>query len=123
MTTRKPVLIASGLTFLTFLTSLACAHDFWAQTGEMPFPESELRNQFESRPDGSVGRFRSTQTIHEAIGAGALKRDYSAIRDLPGAHHFVFFTREVDVLREVRVFVAGLPSRARPRPQIAGGAK
>ena len=158
--------------------SFQAFHDFWAQTGEMPFPESELRNQFESRPDGSVGRFRSTQTIHEAIGAGALKRDYSQIRvpilalfdapcsrpaagnyaclerpdakpayepkddreraaieahgvalaayftrwknnlrsapggvrivDLPGAHHFVFFTREADVLNEVRAFVAGL---------------
>ena len=30
------------------------------------------------------------------------------IVDLPGAEHFVFFTREADVLREVRAFVAGL---------------
>jgi hypothetical protein len=144
----------------------------------MPFPESELRNQFESRPDGSVGRFRSTLAIHEAIGAGALKRDYSRVRvpvlaffpvhcsphpegnyacfehtgdtpkyqpkddqertaikafeavtaayinrwknnlrnapggvrivDLPGAEHFVFFTREADVLRELRGFLKTL---------------
>jgi non-heme chloroperoxidase len=31
------------------------------------------------------------------------------IVELPGADHFVFFTNEADVLREMRIFLAGLP--------------
>lgn len=44
-----------------------------------PFPEAELRNQFEENPDGSVGKFRTSDEIHRAIGKGALKRDYAEI--------------------------------------------
>ena len=44
------------------------------------FPEAEFRNGRETNPDGTPGRFRSTRAIHEAIGAGAQKRDYSRIR-------------------------------------------
>jgi pimeloyl-ACP methyl ester carboxylesterase len=147
--------------------SFQAYHEFWVRTGEMPFPESELRNQHDENPDGSVGRFRSTQQIHNAIGAGALTRDYSNIRvpilamfpsagqkpeyepktdqeraaiaahdaalaayinrwkrslrtapggvrivDVPGAKHYLFFTRESDVLRELRAFMARLPQRS-----------
>lgn len=45
-----------------------------------PFPESELRNMFATNADGSVGDYKaSTPFIHDAIGAGALPRDYSGI--------------------------------------------
>jgi non-heme chloroperoxidase len=124
--------------------------------GDIPLPESERRSQ---------SGYSSSQAIHDAIGAGQKKRDYSNIRvpvlavfefprptpppgyqpkndeewsairaytnattpyverwvnnlksgvpeaqivDLPEAGHFVFLTKEADVLRELRAFVAGL---------------
>lgn len=137
--------------------------------GEGVFPESELRNMYETNPDGTKGKFKTPPSIHNAIGAGQKKRDYSRIRvpvlaflefprsasdpprpgeyqpkneeervaieafnkatatfierwmknlksgvpaarlvDLPGAGHYVFLTREADVLRELRAFAAGL---------------
>jgi non-heme chloroperoxidase len=133
------------------------------------FPESELRNVFATNPDGTMGRYKTSQTIHRAIGEGQKKRDYSKIRvpvlaflelprplndppppgdyqpksederqaieafnnalaayvnrwmknlksgvpdarffDLPEAGHFVFLTREAEVLEELRKFVASL---------------
>jgi pimeloyl-ACP methyl ester carboxylesterase len=45
-----------------------------------PFPEAELRNTFTTNPDGSVGRFKTPRSVHDAIGAGGKKRDYSKIR-------------------------------------------
>jgi pimeloyl-ACP methyl ester carboxylesterase len=62
------------------LRSFVAYRDWRVRAGEVAFPESELRNGFECNPDGSVGRFRTTQAIHEAIGAGAQKRDYARIR-------------------------------------------
>ncbi len=47
---------------------------------DVAFPESELRNQFDINLDGSVGKGRSTAWIHNAIGEGDRKRDYSTIR-------------------------------------------
>lgn len=128
-----------------------------------------MRNGYETNPDGTIGKYKTPRTIHNAIGAGGKKRDYSNIRlpvlvflefprspgdppqpgayqpkneeqravievfnrataayverwiknlksgvpgarlvDLPGAGHYVFLTREADVLRELRAFVAGL---------------
>lgn len=132
------------------------------------FPESELRNTFETNSDGTRGRFKTPQTINDAIGEGQKKRDYSRIRvpvlaflelprrnfdpkldryqpkndeergaieaanratgayierwikhlktsvpnarfiDLPGAGHFVFITREAEVLQGLQEFVAEL---------------
>ena len=134
------------------------------------FPESELRQIFLANPDGSLGGYTTPGRVHEAIGAGQKKRDYSDIKlpvlallemprathdasvlpnqyqprneqeraaiqafvdatsayvdrwirnlktgvptarivDLPGAGHFVFLTREAEVLREMRTFVARL---------------
>jgi hypothetical protein len=60
--------------------SFQAYHDWRVRTTEVPFPESDLRQNFECNPDGSLGRFRTSQQIHEAIGAGAQKRDYSRIR-------------------------------------------
>lgn len=141
--------------------------DAQTKSGQGAFPESELRQLFAANADGTVGSYKaSTQTIHEAIGAGQKQRDYSNIRvpvlalfefipasapprpdeyhpqseeeraaiaayrrataayverwmdnlkkgvpaarvvDLPGAGHFVFLTREAQVLKEIREFVA-----------------
>src|SRR5437660_183298 len=46
-----------------------------------PFPESELRNVFETNPDGTRGRHKTPSRISNgAIGAGQKERDYSHIR-------------------------------------------
>jgi pimeloyl-ACP methyl ester carboxylesterase len=44
------------------------------------FPESELRNSYQISADGSVGAFRTPQSIPLAIRAGGQKRDYSHIQ-------------------------------------------
>ncbi len=133
------------------------------------FPESELRNIYETNPDGTRGKYKTPQRISKAIGDGQKKRDYSKIRvpvlaffepirsagepprpgeyqpkdaeeraaidafnaataayvgrwtrnllsgvpgarfiNLPGAGHYVFLTREAEVLRGLQEFVAGL---------------
>jgi len=133
------------------------------------FPEAELRNQFDSNPDGSVGPNRTPNSVRKAIGEGSKKRDYSNIRvpilylpaappaargwsqyyrfepqnaeqrkalqriydadrvylnryernmrtakggvrivELRGADHYVYFTNEREVLRELRKFEADL---------------
>lgn len=133
------------------------------------FPESELRSLFATNPDGSMGRYRTPNTVHDQIGQGEVARNYAGIRvpvlamidyprfdarmvlptefrpsrpdqraayesfvtataafvdrwiahlkrDLPdarvvnfaGAGHYLFLTREADVLLEIQRFVAGL---------------
>jgi non-heme chloroperoxidase len=44
------------------------------------FPEAELRNQFDSNLDGSVGPNRTANSVRKAIDEGSKKRDYSNIR-------------------------------------------
>lgn len=162
MRNAPPPSEAEAKSFLGFRAWQLRAHGF-------AFPESELRNEYETNLDGTKGAFKTPPSIHNAIGAGQKKRDYSMIRvpvlaffefprtvdhpqrrggyqpkneeeraaiqafnratavyvdrwvqnlksgvpgarivDLPGAGHYVFLTREADVLRELRVFVAGL---------------
>jgi non-heme chloroperoxidase len=61
--------------------SFAAYRDWRLRRGGVAFPETELHNQYETNPDGSVGPYKaSTPFIQEAFGAGALKRDYSRIR-------------------------------------------
>jgi pimeloyl-ACP methyl ester carboxylesterase len=132
--------------------------DFQTRMLGFAFPESELRNIFETNADGTRGRYRTASTISAQVGDGQKKRDYTGIRvpilaffageppvhppadaderaaidayqtaktaftkrwraqmrrahgpvrivDLPDASHFVFFTREADVLRELRAFL------------------
>ena len=43
------------------------------------FPEAELRNQYDTNPDGSVGPNRTPYAIRKAIDEGTRKRDYSNI--------------------------------------------
>jgi non-heme chloroperoxidase len=134
------------------------------------FPESELRNVYETKPDGSKGEYKTPPEINKMIGEGQKRRDYSGIQvpvlaffefprpsrdlpaanpshakgaeelaakkafdaattafierwtvnllrgagdvhlvDLPGAGHYVFLTRESEVLRELDAFLAALP--------------
>jgi len=44
------------------------------------FPESELRNDFATKPDGSMGEYRTPGSVRDAITAGMRKPDYSGIR-------------------------------------------
>jgi pimeloyl-ACP methyl ester carboxylesterase len=139
------------------------------RTQKFAFPESELRNAYETNADGTRGRHKTPSRIHKAIGDGQKKRDYSKIRVpvlaffepvrpagdpprpgeyqpkdaeeraaieafgaataayverwkknllsgvpaarfiyLPGAGHFVFLTREAEVLRGLQEFVGTL---------------
>jgi pimeloyl-ACP methyl ester carboxylesterase len=148
--------------FTALRASLACS-------SHVTFPESELRNTWIANADGTVGRFKTPQSITQAIGNGQKKRDYSNIRvpvlvmfefprtsldqlrpdepqprnaeerqaqlafwlatktfvdrwtdnlkksvpgarvvDLPAAGHYVFLTREADVLSEMHKFVRTL---------------
>jgi pimeloyl-ACP methyl ester carboxylesterase len=65
-------------------SSFPAYHQWQSRTGRAPFPEAELRQQYEANPDGSMGQYKaSTPAIHKAIGEGARKRDYSNIR-VPG---------------------------------------
>lgn len=143
--------------------------DWQRRNEKFAFPESELRNGFATNADGTMGQYKTARSIHEAIGAGQKKRDYSKIRvpvlaflelprtantaprpgeyqpkneeeraaieaftkardafterwmrnlksgvsearfvDLPGAGHYVFLTREAEVLQGIRDFVANL---------------
>ena len=44
------------------------------------FPESELRNDFATNPDGSMGEYRTPVSVQNAITAGMRKPDYCCIR-------------------------------------------
>jgi hypothetical protein len=54
----------------------------WGQMSpsKSAFPESELRNAWVVDADGNMGTHRTPPAIHNAIGAGQKKRDYSGIR-------------------------------------------
>jgi pimeloyl-ACP methyl ester carboxylesterase len=148
--------------------SFVAYRDWQKRNFGFTFPESELRNIYETNPDGTKGRSNGTPEISKMIGEGQKKRDYSTIRvpvlafheyprsandilreryqpkdaeeraamvafndatavfvdrwtknlqsgvpgaqiiDLPGAGHYVFLTREAEVLKEVKEFVARL---------------
>jgi non-heme chloroperoxidase len=60
--------------------SFSAYREWHMRNGKPTYPESELRNMYVTNPDGSVGDYKaSTDAIHEAIGEGAQKRDYSRI--------------------------------------------
>jgi pimeloyl-ACP methyl ester carboxylesterase len=61
------------------MKSFQAYYEWQLRNRDTPFPESELRNQFEENPDGSVGEFRTSDQIHRDIGKGAQRRDYSKI--------------------------------------------
>jgi len=139
------------------------AYRAWQAQDEVAFPEAELRNTRETNPDGSVGKYTVTEGVWDAIGKGALKRQYSRIsvpilaffpkgdakpndppkndeerlaieqfdaatrayvdrwkknlQTAPGgvrivevakANHYFFLSKQDEVLREIRAFLAGL---------------
>jgi pimeloyl-ACP methyl ester carboxylesterase len=140
------------------------------RTQKFAFPESELRNIYETNPHGTKGQFKTPPEINKLVGDGQIRRDYSNIHvpvlaffefprpsrglafanpsaaqaaeglaakrafdaataafidrwtmnllrgagdvhliDLPGAGHYVFLTRQAEVLRELDTFLAALP--------------
>jgi len=57
------------------------AYRNWQKTtSKTVFPESELRNCYQANPDGSMGDYKTADSIFDAIDAGVRKRDYSGIR-------------------------------------------
>ena len=61
--------------------SFEAYREWQERSGGVAFPKSELRNMYATNVDGSMGDYKaSTPFIHNAIGEGALKRDYSKIR-------------------------------------------
>jgi len=147
-------------------------NDYWRRRiVNFAFPESEIRSEFDQKPDGSVGSVRALASVRKAIAEGSKKRDYSKIKvpilafiptqpnqstgwseyyrfqpmndeervalakiyatdractklleqtlkdeapkariiELHNADHYVFFSNEADVLREMRQFLAALP--------------
>ena len=50
------------------------------RTHGVAFPESELRNLFVSKPDGTMGRSTIAKSVRDAIFAGRQKPDYARIR-------------------------------------------
>jgi non-heme chloroperoxidase len=59
--------------------SFRAYRDWQMRTLGFAFPESELRNMFETGPDGSIGRYRTPNNVFDAIHDGEQKRDYSKI--------------------------------------------
>jgi len=62
------------------LRSFQAFHDFKVRQNGFEYPEAQLRASFNQNPDGSVGRYNTSNEVHNAIGRGALPRDYSRIR-------------------------------------------
>jgi non-heme chloroperoxidase len=62
------------------LRSFQAFHDFKVRQNGFEYPEAQLRASFDQNPDGSVGRYNTSNSVHNAIGKGALPRDYSRIR-------------------------------------------
>lgn len=127
----------------------------------IPDPEAEIRQEFESNPDGSLGKPPTPDSVLHAVRAGERKYAnisvpildiYAAPHDLSlifkddasglaaaeakdaaygdtqakafqsgvpslqvvrlaHANHYIFMSNEADVLRAMRTFIGGLPSR------------
>jgi hypothetical protein len=54
--------------------------DWQKRTMGFAFPESELRNDFATNPDGTMGKYGTSGSVREAIAAGMRKPDYSRIQ-------------------------------------------
>jgi pimeloyl-ACP methyl ester carboxylesterase len=54
--------------------------DWQRRTMGFAFPESELRNDFATNPDGTMGKYGTPISVRDAITAGMRKPDYSRIR-------------------------------------------
>jgi hypothetical protein len=60
--------------------SFQADRDWQKRTGYTVFLESELRNCYEANPDGSMGDYKTAESVFDAMTAGVRKRDYSKIR-------------------------------------------
>jgi non-heme chloroperoxidase len=119
--------------------SFAAYRSWQVRTQGPPFPEAELRQQFEINPDGSVGRWRAKGFVAEGIAAGqqkypnlqipilaiyavdnghpadeqiaAFEKGVPSARvvRLPHANHYVYLSNEADVLRVTKDFISSLP--------------
>ncbi len=65
---------------MSHLRSFQAFHDFKVRQNGFEYPEAQLRASFDQNPDGSVGNYNTSNEVHNAIGRGALPRDYSRIR-------------------------------------------
>jgi non-heme chloroperoxidase len=61
------------------LRSFQAFHDFKVRQNGFEYPEAQLHASFDRNPDGSVGSYNTLDKVHNAIGKGALPRDYSRI--------------------------------------------
>jgi pimeloyl-ACP methyl ester carboxylesterase len=68
--------------------SFQAYRDWQLRTMGIAFPESELRNCFAARPDGTMGRYGTPTSVRDAIHDGMKKPDYAAIQ----APVLAFFT-------------------------------
>jgi len=59
------------------MKSFQAHRDWQMRTMGFAFPESELRNMFESNPDESMGDYRTDSSVFDAIGKGVEKRNLS----------------------------------------------
>jgi non-heme chloroperoxidase len=62
------------------LKSFRAYRDWRAASGNVAFPESELRSEFAQSSGGSVGPYKTPEDVPAAIIAGREKHDYSQIR-------------------------------------------
>jgi non-heme chloroperoxidase len=62
------------------LISFAAYRQWQVRSGQVASPEADLRNTYDTNPDGSIGAFRTPAGVSAAIGKGTIKRDYSNIR-------------------------------------------
>jgi pimeloyl-ACP methyl ester carboxylesterase len=60
--------------------SFQAYRDWQKRTSNTVFPESELRNCYQANPDGSMGDYKTAESVFNAMDAGVRKRDYSRIR-------------------------------------------
>jgi non-heme chloroperoxidase len=119
--------------------TFAAYREWQARVDHLPFPEAELRQQFEEGPDGSVGRWKAKGFVAEAIAAGQQKymklqvpmlaiygvdngheagaqiaafergNPSAPVIRLPHANHYVYLSNEAEVLRATREFINRLP--------------
>jgi pimeloyl-ACP methyl ester carboxylesterase len=61
-------------------SSFAAYRRWLQERNGVEWPEAELRNDFETNDDGSVGRYKTPKAIGDAVLAGGRIRDYSQIR-------------------------------------------
>jgi len=60
--------------------SFQAYRDWQKRTSHTVFLESELRNCYHANPDGSMGDYKTADSIFEAMDPGVRKRDYSRMR-------------------------------------------